>query len=292
MHEHLYFSMKETHSISRRSLVRSSVLLMLAGFVPEPGYSHTGGEEKHSSMLSPGLPHDRYPAIPLSVASEVVGVAHFNLERLKELVDPRPELAKATWDWGFGDWESAMAAATHVGRRDIIDYLISKGAAPTLFTFALLGHYETVKAMITACPGIQKTLGPHGISLLQHAKTGLQADGVDKRNAQQLIDYLESLGDADGIKYLDMKEQEKAKYLGDYKYGEGEEDGFTIKLNMRKMLSLGKPGKSGGALYRIGENEFTYQGAPSVTVRFIIQNEKVISLILNEPGLELRASKR
>ena len=88
-----------------------------------------------------------------------------------------------------------------------------------------------------------------------------------------------------------MDEAEKAKYLGDYKYGEGKDDGFSIKLNMRKMLSLGKLGKSGGALWRIGENEFTYQGAPSVTVRFLVQNSTVVSLTVNEPGLILTATK-
>ncbi len=88
-----------------------------------------------------------------------------------------------------------------------------------------------------------------------------------------------------------MEETEKGKYLGDYKYGDGKEDRFTIKLNMRKLLSLGKLGKSGRALFRIAENEFTYQGAPSVTVKFLVQNDRVISLTLNEPGLVLTASK-
>ena len=87
------------------------------------------------------------------------------------------------------------------------------------------------------------------------------------------------------------QEKGKAKYLGDYKYGDGKDDGFTIKLNMRKLLSLGKLGKSGGALWRIGENEFTYQGAPSVTVKFLVQNDSVISLSVNEPGLILTATK-
>ncbi|HMJ47432.1 MAG TPA: hypothetical protein VK498_08885 [Ferruginibacter sp.] len=280
--------MEKQHSISRRLLVKSSVLGLLAASLPDIVYSKnilSGTSDIGSS------PHDRYPAIQLTIASEVVGVAHFNLDRLKELVDPRPELAKANWDWGFGDWESAIAAASHVGRKDIVDYLISKGAVPTIFTYAMLGQYETVKAMISSYPGIQKNFGPHGITLLQHAKTGLEIEGIDKSKAQQLIDYLQSLGDADGRQYLKLEETEKVKYLGDYKYGEGNDDGFTIKLNMRKLLSLGKPGKSGGALWRIGENEFTYQGAPSVTVKFLVQNDRVISLSVYEPGLVLTAAK-
>ena len=241
--------------------------------------------------LSDTSPHDRYPAIQLGIASEVVGVSHFNLDRLKELVDPRPELAKAEWDWGFGDWESAVAAASHVGRKDIVQYLIGKGAVPTFFTYAMLGEYKTVKTMIEAYPGIQKNFGPHGISLLQHAKTGLQTEGINKSRAQQLVDYLQSLGDADGRQYLGVEETEKTKYLGDYKYGDGKDDGFTIKLNMRNLLSLGKLGKSGGAIWRTGDHEFTYQGAPSVIIKFLVQNNSVLSLSVSEPGLILTAIK-
>jgi hypothetical protein len=283
--------MKKQNSVSRRLMVKGSVLGLLAASVPTIVYSKNPLSITSDSSSSYATPHDRYPAIEMTIASEVVGVAHFNLDRLKELVDTRPELAKANWDWGFGDWESAIGAASHVGRKDIVDYLIGKGAVPTIFTYAVLGQYEMVKEMIRNYPGMQKNFGPHGITLLQHAKTGLQTEGVDKSKAQQLVDYLQSLGDADGRQYLNVEETEKAKYLGDYKYGEGKDDGFTIKLNMRKLLSLGKLGKSGGALWRIGENEFTYQGAPSVTVKFLIQNDRVISLTINEPGLTLTATK-
>lgn len=283
--------MEEQHSISRRLLVKSSVFGILTAAVPAIVYSKNILTGTPGSRPTSAAPHDRYPAIQLSVASEVVGVAHFNLDRLKELVDARPELAKAVWDWSFGDWESAIAAASHVGRQDIVEYLISRGAVPTIFTYAMLGQYETVKAMIGSCPGIQKNFGPHGISLLQHAKTGSEIDGVDRSTAQQLVQYLQSLGDADGGQYLKLEEAEKLKYLGDYKYGEGSDDGFTIKLNMRKLLSFGKLGKSGGALWRTGETEFTYQGAPSVTIKFLVQNDRVISLAVYEPGLILTAIK-
>lgn len=270
-------------------LLRTSALGLLTIAVPHAAYSKTIPGLATAALE--GSPHDRYPAIELSVASEVVGVSHFNLDRLKQLVDPRPELAKAVWDWGFGDWESAIDAASHVGRKDIVNYLLGKGAAPTLFTQAMLGAFDIVKAMIVANPGIQKNAGPHGLSLLHHAKLALNIDGVDKANAQRLVDYLQGLGDADGKKYLAMEDGEKEKYLGDYKYGNGKDDGFTIKLNMRKLPSLGKLGKSGGALLRTGENEFTYQGAPSVTVTFDISDNKVISLTLREPGFVLTAKK-
>jgi hypothetical protein len=90
---------------------------------------------------------------------------------------------------------------------------------------------------------------------------------------------------------MEVSADEQKKYLGDYKYGDGEKDGFTIQLNMRKLLSLGTLGESGGAIYKIGENKFTYNGAPSVTITFDIQNEVVRSLTLTEPKLAIVANK-
>lgn len=279
--------MTKIPSITRRSWIKNTVFGLLATS-PSLVYARNLWGDAGPDQ---GPLHDRYPAIRLDIASEVVGVSHFNLERLKELVDPRPELAKATWDWGFGDWESAMDAASHVGRTDIVEYLISKGASPTLFTFAMYGNYNAVKTMTEAFPGIQRNPGPHGISLLQHAKLALTLEGTDKSNAQRLVDYLEILGDADGRQYLNMDDTEKEKYLGDYRYGEGESQGFTVKLNMKNMLSLGRLGKSGGSLYRISEQGFSYNGMPSVTVSFELEGGKVISLTVTEPGSILKAVK-
>lgn len=276
--------------MSRRLLVKSSILGLLSASIPNIVYAKNSTANP-TQILNDTAPHNRYPAIQLEIASEVVGLSHFNLEKLKLIIDPRPELAKSEWDWGFGDWESAIGAASHVGRKDIADYLISRGAMPTIFSFAMLGEYETVKTMIHAYPGIQKNFGPHGISLLQHAETSLETEGTDKRKARQLVNYLKDLGDAGGEKYLDMEVSEKAKYLGDYKYGPGVNDGFTIKLNMRKLLALGSIGKSGGSLLQLTDNEFTYQGTPSVKVKFLVQNNKVISLTVHEPGLTLTAIK-
>lgn len=50
---------------------------------------------------------------------EMVGVCHRDLERVRELLDQQPALANAAWDWGFGDWETALGAAAHTGRRNI-----------------------------------------------------------------------------------------------------------------------------------------------------------------------------
>lgn len=278
--------MGNQNMLSRRVLVKSSMLGLVMLPIQNVLYAKnifTMNNGKYNDIKEP----KRYPAIVEELTNEVVGVSHFNLDRLKELVNKRPELARATWDWGFGDWESAIGAASHVGRKDIVEYLISKGARPDIFTFAMLGAYETVRSMLEFMPGLQRTLGPHGISLLQHVKNG----GSKSMKSIQLIDYLKHLGDADSKAYQLLDEAEKQKYAADYKYGEGEFDGFSVKVNSQKRLLFGKLGKFGGSLLKIGEHTFTYNGAPSVEISFQLENEKIVSLTVKEPELTLIAKK-
>lgn len=261
--------------------------------LPQIGHSEFIPIER---VTSSGKPHPDYPAITKDAVAEVVGKSHSDLNKVKELVEFRPELANATWDWGFGDFESAIGAASHVGRRDIVEYLLSKGAKPNLFTYTVLGAYDVVKGMTAFIPGIQKTLGPHGISLLQHAKAGLRMEGdmsADQvASSKKLVAYLESLGDADGKQYEDLAEEEKSKYLGDYKYGDGADEGFSVRLNMRKAISLGKLGAFGGALHKIGDNKYFYNGAPSTIVSFQFDDNDIVkSLTVTEPGSALVATK-
>jgi hypothetical protein len=227
-------------------VVKSSVFGLLAASIPNVLFAKTFYAFT-DQQIPPGNAA-RYPAIDEAVVAEVVGVSHFDLDRLQVLVNARPELARATWDWGFGDWETAIGAASHVGRKDIVAYLLTKGARPDIFTFSMLGHYSAVKSMIESTPGVQRIAGPHGISLLQHAKTGLSSDKNSGCRCKKTGDYLESLGDADSTVYPAMDEKENAKYVGDYKYGTGEKEGFSVKVNMRKLITLGKLGKNGGAL--------------------------------------------
>ncbi|MEO9484738.1 MAG: hypothetical protein ABJG47_14865 [Ekhidna sp.] len=240
-------------------------------------------------------PYPAYPSLDPELVSEMVGKSHFDLSRVRQLVKERPELARATWEWKFGDFESAIGAASHVGRRDIIQFLINQGANPDIFTFATLGSYEIVKGMVELFQGIQRTLGPHGISLLNHARAGLRMEDKmslkEVENSKKLIGYLEDLGDAEGPQYQDVSEAEKNQYLGDYRYGDGKTDGFSIQLNMRKMLSLGVIGEFGGALNKVGDDEFTYAGTPSVQVTFQKDNDSIKSITVTTPGSVIVAKK-
>ena len=283
---------RSSSKITRRAAVKSSIFGLLSVSIPGIIYSKNifSLEEQEKQKLA-----SRYPSIDDEIVAEVVGKSHFNLERVKELVDKRPELSRATWDWSFGDWETALGAASHVGRRDIAKYLMSKGARPDIFTHAMLGHYSAVKAIVEASPGIQRTPGPHGITLLHHAKAGLRSEKLSvgqKENSKKLIEFLKKLGDSNLTqKHIELTAEEQEKYIGDYMYSEGEKDGLTVKLNMRKMISLGKLGSGGGSLFQKAPNIFAYNGIESVEISFEQKEDKIISLTIHEPDLTLKAIK-
>ena len=51
------------------------------------------------------------PALDLQLVQEFVGNAHGNFARVKEMLEAEPALVNATWDWGGGDFETALGAA-------------------------------------------------------------------------------------------------------------------------------------------------------------------------------------
>ncbi|HEU4858599.1 MAG TPA: hypothetical protein VFT15_02140 [Chitinophagaceae bacterium] len=229
----------------------------------------------------------RYPGINDTMASGIVGASHGNFDKVKELVNSRPELAGASWDWGFGDWETALGAASHVGRRDIAEVLMSHGARPDIFTFTMMGMLKSVQEIIETVPGIQSHPGPHGITLLQHAKNRLENKDIaasDAANVIKVISYLENLGNADiKPKSLDLTEEEKKKYSGEYRFGNEEKEIFIVDTHRLGFLQIARKGSSPRKLNKIDEGSFSPAGAPSVKIIFKITNDKVVSLSVHEP---------
>ena len=229
----------------------------------------------------------RYPSMNDSMVSGIVGASHGNFDKVKELVNARPELAGASWDWGFGDWETALGAASHVGRRDIAEFLMSHGARPDIFTYAMLGMLNSVKEIIETVPGIQTHGGPHGITLLQHAKNRLESKEIstpDTANVKSVISYLEGLGNADmKPKSLDLTEEEKKKYSGEYRFGTGENEIFIADVHRLGFLQLARKGSSPRKLNKVDENTFSPAGAPSVKIIFKVSGDKAVSVSVHEP---------
>src|SRR6187402_1568414 len=229
----------------------------------------------------------RYPSINDSMASGIVGASHGNFDKVKEVVNSRPELAGASWDWGFGDWATALGAASHVGRRDIAEFLMSHGARPDIFTFTMMGMLKSVQEIVESVPGIQSHNGPHGITLLQHAKNRLENKDIsaaDAANVNKVISYLASLGNADiKPKSLDVTEEEKKKYAGEYRFGNGEGELFIVDTHRLGFLQIGRKASFPRKLNKIDENTFSPAGAPSVKIIFKLTNDKAVSLSVHEP---------
>lgn len=112
--------------------------------------------------------------------------AHSDLEMVKKLLDREVGLVNGAIDWGGGDWETALGAASHMGRRDIVEHLLERGARIDIFCAAMLGQLEAVKAFLTLQPKLIDAKGPHGFSLHFHAQVGQDA-------AKDVLDYLQSI---------------------------------------------------------------------------------------------------
>src|SRR5438046_1925634 len=192
------------HPMSRRGFLHASAFALPIAHVS--AFQQDGG----SATAVP----DTFPQNSPAMVRETVVAAHGNVKRLRELVDAHPALARAAYDWGFGDREDCLGAASHVGNREIAEYLIGQGARPTLFSATMLGQLDTVKAFITLQPGCQRIPGPHSISLLAHAKAGGPA-------AAPVYEYLDRLGDAGAPKTEPLSDEEKASLAGSYMFGRG-----------------------------------------------------------------------
>lgn len=202
-----------------------------------------------------------YPTTSLDRARAIVGASHANLERVQELLAEDPSLARASYDWGFGDWETALGAASHTGRPDIAEALIAHGARPDLFTFAMLDQVDVVRAFCEANPGVQRIPGPHGITLLAHARAG---------NAERVIAWLETLGGADDKpESLPLAPGELERYPGRYDFGPGEYDHWLVAPARRGGgLTIQRAAGTSRTLHRAADGSFHPAGAPHVTITF------------------------
>jgi hypothetical protein len=225
---------------------------------------------------------DNFPRHNLDAVQEVVGASHTDLARVKELVTRQPSLAKAAWDWGFGDWETALGAASHVGRREIAHLLLEYGAPPTIFSAAMLGQLDVVKAMIAASPGIQGKRGPHGIPLLSHA----QAGGPE---ATAVVAYLKDLGGADVRPALTpISAEDRARVSGSYRFGQGTNDVFVVD-DVRDQLGLTRAGRNRQWIYHLGNWTFYPTGAEAVRLTFTRVGDRAASFTIADPEVVITA---
>jgi hypothetical protein len=131
-------------------------------------------------------PSWKKPQINHLLVQDFVIFAHSDLLMAKRLLDKEPALINATIDWGAGDWESGLGGASHMGRRDIAEFLLEKGARIDIFCAAMLGQLDAVRSFLTLQPKLIDARGPHGFSLHFHAQVG-------GKDAENVLDYLQSV---------------------------------------------------------------------------------------------------
>lgn len=139
------------------------------------------------SLIGRDFQQEKPPPIKLEIIKEYITVAHGQFPRLKEMLENDKQLLHVSYDWGGGDYESAIEAAGHVGNREIAAYLIGKGARYNIYLASMLGHLDIVKQVLTLNPGLLNSKGPHGFTLLHHANKGGEP-------SRPVADYLIALG--------------------------------------------------------------------------------------------------
>jgi hypothetical protein len=112
------------------------------------------------------------PPLSLDQVKEFVVAGHGNLAKTQAMVKENPNLVFAKYDWGNGDFEAAIEGAGHVGNREVAEFLIDTGSRVTLFVLTMLGRTELVKPILEAYPKLIFAHGPHGFTMLHHAKVG------------------------------------------------------------------------------------------------------------------------
>lgn len=143
---------------------------------PEPGFK----------------PRWKKPQLNRTMLQDFVIYAHMDLDMTKKLLDREPLLINGLMDWGAGDWESGLGGASHMGRHDIVRFLLERGARIDIFTATMMGQIEAVKSFLALEPKLIDARGPHGFNLHFHAQlAGPKAD--------EMLAYLQS------IKHIEMK---------------------------------------------------------------------------------------
>jgi hypothetical protein len=166
--------------------------LLLTGasavFAQDAPRSQAASQPPQPATPQPDTPPRVKPApLPPDLVKAFVVSAHRDLDGTRQLLEEHPTLLNATWDWGGGDFESAIGGAGHMGRRDIAELLLSRGVRMDIFVATMLGRLDVVKATLTAYPGVIEGRGPHGLTFLHHAGQGGEP-------AREVLDYLQGVG--------------------------------------------------------------------------------------------------
>jgi hypothetical protein len=140
----------------------------------QPGSSPSGPASSATPESADNVPDfpEHHPQFDRARVKRFVIAGHANLPAVKAMLAEEPNLINGAIDWGNGDFETALGGASHMGRRDIAEYLLEHNARMDIFAATMLGQIDIVKAAVVAFPNIVNVPGPHGIPLIVHAEKG------------------------------------------------------------------------------------------------------------------------
>jgi len=192
------------------------------------------------------------------LAREFVAAAHSDLERVRELAHRHPELVHAAVATAEGEWETALAAAAHSGRTDIVAYLLGKGARIDVVAACAMGYDEVVRAIVEAYPVMRDRAPVHGRSLVEIVR----ASGADEEIEAILAS--ERVGDpADAAPLTAALRQ---RYAGRFRTKRG----FTFSIVERDGALMLHPSEAEEPLemLHLGHHEFRAGKDPTVRMIF------------------------
>ncbi len=135
---------------------------------------------------------------------------------------------------------------------------------------------------LSASPGIQRTRGPSGITLLAHARAGKAAD---------VVAFLESIQDANlAYRNEPLDDAARAACVGEYGLGTGATQRLAVAATPHGSLQIRREGAFDRALFHLGGLVFHPMGAEAVRIR--LAPGTLSPSVTVEDGTQLMAARR
>lgn len=106
---------------------------------------------------------------------DVVLNAHGNFPRVRDLIEGDPRLLTVSAPWE----ETPLQAASHMGNREIAEWLLERGAPLDIFAAAMLGRTDDVLRFLADDPTLVRQRGVHGMPILYFPVAGGRRDAAE-----------------------------------------------------------------------------------------------------------------
>ena len=116
---------------------------------------------------------------------DLVGNAHGNAARVREILEEHPELVNGVATWQ----ETPIQAAAQMGNRAILEMLLGLGAPLDCYTAAALGRAGEVREFLASQPVLATGTGVHGLPALYFAAVGNSVETAElfRRHVDRLV---------------------------------------------------------------------------------------------------------